>query len=356
MGWCLCCFGRKGGKAPGGSRSPAARIRPGAGNGSGSSGKAAACSRAVPAAGTRGIWLRFAGGDGVRRAPAQPFPHPPHGPTFPPPRSKTPLLSPGHRWFLQEGQETQPSSLSVGTSSGNTPGCDRPRLNPRVLREESGKRQLAALSCPNPQWIWHLGGSKASQGPPGDRPRKGSGSPALLLGSGRRQQRAQRPLKKQAEVIFFPARLRFTPGGGLLDDALGAILGWKTQKCDRDSKAQVPRRESRQKPEDPFILAPWFVPGDESGAGVGKGFTTQQAPDGQASPIPLAGHIQKRQRNGASWLLFPLCSRSGEHPEDPPPLPLSPARPLPASRWHWQSHCPPHPAARVFPKNALRGS
>nr|XP_047922123.1 uncharacterized protein LOC125183047 [Anser cygnoides] len=265
-------------------------------------------------------------------------------------------LRAGHHWFLQEGQETQPSSPSVGTSSGNTPGCDRPRLNPRVLREESGKRQLAALSCPNPQRIWHLGGSEASQGPPGDGPRKGSGSPALLLGSGRRQQRAQQPLKKQAEVIFFPARLRFTPGGGLLDDALGAILGWKTQKCDRDSKAQVPRRESRQKPEDPFILAPWFVPGDESGAGVGKGFTTQQAPDGQASPIPLAGHIQKRQRNGASWLLFPLYSRSGEHPEDPPPLPLSPARPLPASRWHWQSHCPPHPAARVFPKNALRGS
>lgn len=45
---------------------------PGAGNGSGSSDKAPACSRAVPAAGTRGIWLRCAGGDGVRRAPAQP--------------------------------------------------------------------------------------------------------------------------------------------------------------------------------------------------------------------------------------------------------------------------------------------
>lgn len=120
---------------------------PGAGNGSGSSDKAPACSRAVPAAGTRSIWLRCAGGDGVRRAPAQPSLTLPTALYFPP-CSKIPFFfSPDHCWLLQEVPETQPSSPSVGTSSGNSPGCDRAWLNPWDFGEESGKRQLPALSC-----------------------------------------------------------------------------------------------------------------------------------------------------------------------------------------------------------------
>lgn len=119
---------------------------PGAGNGSGSSDKAPACSRAVPAAGTRGIWLRCAGGDGVRRAPAQPSLTLPTALYFPP-CSKVSFFSPQNTaGFSRRSQKPKPARRAWAPAPVTARGATERGSTHGIL----GRRVANASSQPSP--------------------------------------------------------------------------------------------------------------------------------------------------------------------------------------------------------------
>lgn len=138
-GWCLCCFGGKSSgmqQIPRGLETvlapPTKPLR-----------APEPCLQQAPAASGSGVPVAM-----VCAEPQPSLPSPSPRPYISPPAQKSLFFfSPDHCWLLQEVPETQPSSPSVGTSSGNSPGCDRAWLNPWDFGEESGKRQLPALSC-----------------------------------------------------------------------------------------------------------------------------------------------------------------------------------------------------------------
>lgn len=120
---------------------------PGAGNGSGSSDKAPACSRAVPAAGTRGIWLRCAGGDGVRRAPAQPSLTLPTALYFPPCSKILFFFSPQTTvGFSRRSQKPKPARRAWAPAPVTAQGATERGSTHGIL----GRRVANASSQPSP--------------------------------------------------------------------------------------------------------------------------------------------------------------------------------------------------------------